>query len=465
VDEMISKIEEEFSLDFEVEGGPKLCTKTFYGIRIRILKHLISYAEHQFGDRVVGRNYRERVDGDRIDNWRVEIEILHHMYQNMTLYNNDNSLGMTIADNLKFPYHEKMLNVLGFWSSDFILDSANCRSNTLNKDKINYILMKSSSTEWKLGLIYMRRNQYDIANSLCQQSLSNARLFDGKEEKKVELLCEALRILGDVRCNQGRYSDAIIFAEEAYNLVAIAYNPVHLEVQKAASTLIQALILNGDMYDARRFAEAALSSLKDPANGIDQESDEVAQGYYNFARSLIGGNSTLTAEGNREVVLAKAEVLARESLRIRTQLNDDGADTGVSVKLLAFILDSQYKQGDETTELYERILAIDTKHGGPDGMNTAISNVALGDYYHRLAKGDRTSYARNEHQDISIRKYKEALRIFTKVFGPDNPRSREVLSTLSIISNYPFSDVEVKDKDRNKNVARFFNFAVLKEEE
>jgi hypothetical protein len=43
---------------------------------IRVLKHLISYAEYQFGSRVPGKDYRERENGERIDNWTVEIQIL-----------------------------------------------------------------------------------------------------------------------------------------------------------------------------------------------------------------------------------------------------------------------------------------------------------------------------------------------------------------------------------------------------
>jgi hypothetical protein len=45
-------------------------------------------------------------------------------------------------------------------------------------------------------------------------------------------------------------------------------------VQKAAGMLIECLVLKDDLYDAdaERFADATLDSLKDLANGFDQES-------------------------------------------------------------------------------------------------------------------------------------------------------------------------------------------------
>ena len=48
---------------------------------VRVLGHLISYALFQFGDRILGKAYRERAfNGERIDNWRVEIGILVSLY-------------------------------------------------------------------------------------------------------------------------------------------------------------------------------------------------------------------------------------------------------------------------------------------------------------------------------------------------------------------------------------------------
>jgi hypothetical protein len=48
--------------------------------KIRVLEHLLLYANHQFGDRVQGKAYRERGNGERIDSWRVAIELFFPIY-------------------------------------------------------------------------------------------------------------------------------------------------------------------------------------------------------------------------------------------------------------------------------------------------------------------------------------------------------------------------------------------------
>jgi hypothetical protein len=65
----------------------------------RVLGHLLSYADHQFGDRVPRKAYRERGDLERIDNWMVEIGILIPIYSNLVSVNNDESLSAIVRDN------------------------------------------------------------------------------------------------------------------------------------------------------------------------------------------------------------------------------------------------------------------------------------------------------------------------------------------------------------------------------
>ena len=76
-------------------------------LKIRVLGHLISYAEHQFGDRVPGRGYRKMGTGEHIDNWTVEIEILIPMYNALaSIYGGDESVSMIVRDNFAFPSAE-----------------------------------------------------------------------------------------------------------------------------------------------------------------------------------------------------------------------------------------------------------------------------------------------------------------------------------------------------------------------
>jgi hypothetical protein len=67
----------------------------------------------------------------------------------------------------------------------------------------------------------------------------------------------------------------------------VVHNPVHPKVQEAADTLIECLIHSGDTYNAERFSQAALDTLKDLKNGLNQETELVAQSYFNLASIIL----------------------------------------------------------------------------------------------------------------------------------------------------------------------------------
>jgi tetratricopeptide (TPR) repeat protein len=391
---------------------------------LRVLGHLLSYADHQFGDRVPGKAYRERGDLERIDNWMVEIGILIPIYSNLvSVYNNDESLSAIIRDNLIFPYLEKMLDILRPWSTHFDSNRPS-HVGSLDKDQINHTLKLFSQTERNIAAICKRRNQFDQAENHCQQALFYAKFFEGKEEDKADVVCRALNTFYTLRRDQGNYDEALTFAEEAYNCVAIAYNPVHPKVQNAASTLIECLICKGDFVHAETFAQMTLDSLKDPGNGLDQQSEAVANGYHDL------GNVISQQKGD----YVKAEKLVRESLGIRSRLHDAHHEcVGASIGLLAAILQSQGNLGSETQELYERALVIHIRNFGSEGVNTAASNFNLGDFYHlRAIKGQTTETTKNNLL-LSVAKFTESLRIYTKMYGPDHPETMDNSSELSIV--------------------------------
>jgi tetratricopeptide (TPR) repeat protein len=391
----------------------------------RVLGHLLSYADHQFGDRVPGKAYRKRGDLERIDNWMVEIGILIPIYSYLvSIYNNDESLSVIVRDNLTFPYLEKMLDILRPWSTYLDLNRPS-HIGSLDKDQINHTLMLFSQTERNMAEICTDRNQFDRAEKHSQQALSYAKLFEGKEEDKADVVCSALKTFYELRRDRGNYDEALIFAEEAYNHVAIAYNPVHPEVQKAASMLIECLICKGDFGHAETFAQMTLDSLKDPGNGLDQQSEAVAKGYHDLVNAI----------SQQKGDLVKAEKLVRESLRIRSRLYDaDHHLLGTSIGLLARILQAQGNLGSETQELYECALAIHIKNYGSEAVNAATTNFNIGNFYLLRAHESQTTVTRKEHLLLSESKYRESLRIYTKIYGPDHPESLETLSHLSIVS-------------------------------
>lgn len=88
----------------------------------------------------------------------------------------------------------------------------------------------------------------------------------------------------------------------------------------------------------------------------------------------------------------KAEMLSRESLRIRTLLYGNNHKVfGPCCSFLAFILMRKGNLVHETMELFKRTIAVDTHNFGPDGDNTESSNSNLCAFYSQLANVEKNS--------------------------------------------------------------------------
>jgi tetratricopeptide (TPR) repeat protein len=392
------------------------------GDNVRVLEHLLSYADNQFGQQVEGRDYRERTDGQSIANWDVDINILLEISSRMVNFNVENlSLSPIIRDNKMFPYLERSLNILKPWIA--IMDSdANNPSNSLNLGQIDYLLKLSSNTERRMTTVTMGRNEIDVAEGHCHRCLAIARRLGVEGEDKISSTLGVLVTYINLRQKQGDYSGAVTFAEEAYNVAVIAYDPVHPQVQEAAGMLIHCLIYNGDLFNGERFAQQTYENRRDRKNGMDQEGEEVANGSYNLADVIY----------RQEGDLLKAEKLAREALRIRSLIhNSDDHRIGANCDLLARMLQIQGKFEDETKKLFERSLAIFNRREGPHGSNTAISNINSGSYYYELARRQPTINTKRKYFLVSKPHIEEGFRIQTKLFGPTHPNTVHTASLLS----------------------------------
>jgi hypothetical protein len=272
----------------------------------------MSYADNQFGQQVAERDYRERIDGQRIDNWDVEIGISLQVSSSMlNIYTTNSSLSPMIRDKGISSHIERSLHILSPWMDTIDSDATN-QSNSLNSIDTDHLLKQSYALERNMVTLPLNRNQYDVAERNIHRCLVNSRKFRIEGEEKTTSIFGALGLYVTLRQRQGDSSGAVTFAVEAYNLVVDAYDPVHPRVQEAASWLIVCLIQQGDLSNAERFAEQTYSNLRDIKNGMDQEGQQVAKGAYNLADVIFRQD-----DGD----LIKAKGLARESFRIRTQLN------------------------------------------------------------------------------------------------------------------------------------------------
>jgi tetratricopeptide (TPR) repeat protein len=395
------------------------------GNDVRVLEHLLSYADNQFGQQVAGRDYRERTDGQRIANWDVDINILLKISTRISNFHIENlSLSPIIRDNKMFPHLERSLNILTPRMVIMDSDGSN-QSNSLNLVQIDCLLQLSCNIERNMATVTMGRNQFDVAEGHCHRYLVNVRKLGVKGEVKITSIFEALDTYIKLRQRQGDYSGAVTFAEEAYNVVVIAYDCVHPQVQHAAGILIECLIHNGDLVNAERFAQQTYENLRDRKNGMDQEGEEVATGSHNLA------NVIHQQKGD----FLKAEELVREALRIRSLMCDsDDHKIGASCDLLARILQSQGKFEDETKRLCERSLAIYIRIEGPDGLNTSMISMNVGLCYYQLAEGQPTVDTKRKYFLISKSHIEEGFRIQTKVLGPTHPKTIKSASILSTVT-------------------------------
>jgi tetratricopeptide (TPR) repeat protein len=276
---------------------------------IRILSHLLSYAEFQFGDRILGKAYRERENGERISNWEAEIGGFYHIHEKIIeIYKKGSSLSQIQCNSLVLPQNVKILELLRPWSISLDSDAS------LNRKQINCILIQLSDAEQETSGILKCREEFSLAEDHLKRALSYVKRYEGEEELNTKGLLSVLKDYCNLRGRQGDFPGALSFAEEAYNCAAEAYNPVHPEVQVAAGALIQCLTHTGNLQSAETFAQMTLDSLRDPANKMDQEGEQVGIGYYNLAKVIAALNNDDP----------KAEKFAREALRIRIKLYGSG---------------------------------------------------------------------------------------------------------------------------------------------
>jgi hypothetical protein len=156
---------------------------------------------------------------------------------------------------------------------------------------------------------------------------------------------------------------------------------------------------------------------------MDQEGEDVAMGAYNLANVILRQD-----DGD----LIKGEKLTRESLRIRTQLNNSNYHM-MSCMLLGKILMNQGKYGDETKELFEHSLAIDVVNEGLDGPNSALANTDIGRFHYNLAIIQSVISIKRTQLLLAKSYAEEAVRIITKTNNPTHPNCILAASLLSDI--------------------------------
>jgi hypothetical protein len=322
-----------------------------------------------------------------------------------------------------FPHLQRSLENLKPWLDRSDSYTGN-RNHNDHLDNENFLLMELFSIEQHMAVVTIRRRDFETAEGHCQRCLTYSERLRSEGEVKTTFMFTALRTYCSLRDRQCNYSDALTFAEEGYNLVVVAYDCVHPQVQEAAGILMNILTRNNDVFNAERYAQITYSNLRDSKNGMDQEGEEIAMGSHDLADCIFFQRGDLL----------KAERLAKEAIRIRSINSgvNHGA-VGRSSQLLANILRVQDKLGDQTRVLFERSLAIFLRNEGPDGLNTAAANTNIGLYYDQLARHQPTATLTRTKLLLGKSHLEESLRIHSKIYRPNHPDTIYAASRLFIV--------------------------------
>jgi hypothetical protein len=133
---------------------------------VRVLDHLFSFVEYQFGKESIGVTYRERENGERISNWDVEIRIL--LAINDTLLDGivDSSVSDITYHDRTYPYLLRSLKILNPWLIR-IDTNANNRFYSLDEDQTNTVFHQLVVTESKLAARKIERRHFGAAEGHC----------------------------------------------------------------------------------------------------------------------------------------------------------------------------------------------------------------------------------------------------------------------------------------------------------
>jgi hypothetical protein len=194
---------------------------------IRILKHLLSYVEYQFGKVTTGKDYREREDGEYVSNWNVDIDSFHQINFRLTNhFSEDKSLSSIRSREMMLPCLQRSLSLLNPWLIHLDSDGSSKLFNLNKEEQWNTLLKQLFLAEERMALIATQINQLDIAEGHCQRCLAYSRRYRIEGEEKIRFIYRALNTYSILRRRQDNFEGSRKFAEECYNLVVVAYDCV-----------------------------------------------------------------------------------------------------------------------------------------------------------------------------------------------------------------------------------------------
>jgi tetratricopeptide (TPR) repeat protein len=400
--------------------------------KIRLMRYYLSFSIFQFGDRVEGKDYRERLNGFRIDNWRAEIVLLGRPCYNLAL-----AIDKEVVSHLAYkdfidakrltetiiPWYVHALSFLEPWGLQLNLPE-NERIVTLDKEHTNLVLNLLSETCGGLGTTLCTLENFSDAEGYIEKSLFYARKI-GQEN----ILYKALTSKGSYLTFQSRDKEAKACYEEGYEIMSALHSLDHPVVLEAAKHIITNCMNLKDYYDCERYARVVYQYVSRP---IDRENLDVADAALDLSSALCGLISERGAEGGS---IVEAEMLVRKSIRI----SEGKFSPDILVLNYAALSNIQAMNKDLSEErrcLLQLTLDIRLKREGADYYFVGVAQQNLGVYHRDVMVSLPPGIAREEQRRLGISYCKEAIRVNTKLHGISHEATLNYTETLSYISSY-----------------------------
>jgi hypothetical protein len=238
---------------------------------IRILEYCLSFAEHQFGEKIIGKSSvkkldkemsYENIDFNCIIPICVELCYLysqHHTVDYLLEKNEVKDNIIIVSVNKAIYYSEKILYILKFWENQLGLVKSK-QIQTFDDSLINKIYYNLAHVYCSFGASNMILGNKNETMDNTINIISYAKKITVSKEK-IKFLNTGLNLKGGVLTILLKYDEARIVFEEAYNLVIEEYWVDHPIVLAAASSLINILIKLKEYYDADRYARITYECL------------------------------------------------------------------------------------------------------------------------------------------------------------------------------------------------------------
>ena len=270
-----------------------------------------------------------------------------------------------------------------------------------------------------LGILYSNQNDLDKAEECGLEALEIGRcnfdlLTDVRGRVNMDLqLRGSLRTLAIVYRKQSRFEEAERLFGEAYNIASKNFTDMDCpEAIAAAVEQTECILESGDIDKALRFAEhlcdGSYRSFRDP--------DSIAKAERTF---LLGK----VYNANKQYEYAE-RVLRATLVWYERVYGVNDTRTGRCVSELGIALLRQDKLGDETRAVLQRSFDIRLLNLGPDAENVGIANENLGRFHYKIGEYVQTK-----------RFWKETLRIYTKVLGPEHPKTVELKEIFRLVQS------------------------------